>query len=183
MRELALHILDLAQNSIRAAASVIHIELVEHREADRLVLRIGDNGKGIGPEDLPRVTNPFFTSRTTREVGLGLSLLQQAARRSGGELTVKSQLGTGTEVTATFTLSHWDRPPLGDLEGTLISLIVPNPQLELVYEHRCGAQSFRLDTREIKRELGELPLSHPEVVKWLRSCIREGIQELRGGKS
>lgn len=182
MRELALHVLDLVQNSIRAAASLIEIGLLEDPVADRLVLRIVDNGKGIPEEKLSQVTSPFFTSRTTREVGLGLSLLEQAVKLTQGELQLKSKEEQGTELAASFTLSHLDRPPLGDLTGTLMALIVPNPELDFVYEHCCGERCFKLDTREIKRELNGVAINHPEVVKWLRSYVTEGIQQLRGGK-
>lgn len=182
MRELSLHILDIAQNSIAASASLISISIDENPAVDLLTIVISDNGSGIAPKHLNQITDPFYTSRKTREVGLGLALFSQAAWRSGGELKVNSTVGRGTEVTATFRYSHIDRPPLGDLAGTLLGLIVLNPEIDIVYHHQYKAKTFALDTRVIKKELGGVAVNHRAVVSWLKGFIYEGLDDLYGGE-
>lgn len=117
--------------------------------------------------------DPFFTTRTTRRVGLGLSLFREAARRSEGDFELRSQEGEGTEVRATFQLDHIDRPPLGDMAGTLTSLIVGNEDVDYVYTHVIDDRSLELDTREIKEELEGVPIHHPEVIRYLRQILRD----------
>ena len=182
MRELALHILDIAQNSIAAAASLVTISIDEQPGRDLLRIEVADNGRGIPPEELAQITDPFFTSRTTRDVGLGLPLFAQAAERAEGKFEVKSMPGRGTEVTATLRYSHIDRAPLGDLTGTLLGIIVPNPELDLIYTHYYKQKSFLLGTGEIKSTLGRIAISHPEVVSWLRDFIQAGLDDLYGGE-
>ncbi len=135
LRELALHILDIAENSLNAGASLVTIEVLEDIAADQLTIRVIDNGRGMDAETASRVVDPFFTTRTTRKVGLGLPFLKQAAELSNGTLTIDSQVGQGTTVTATFQRSHIDRMPLGDLPGTILTLIVGYPQANFVFRH------------------------------------------------
>ncbi|MEW5723640.1 MAG: ATP-binding protein, partial [Thermodesulfobacteriota bacterium] len=143
-----------------------------------LRLSIRDNGRGIPPEDVPRVSDPFYTSRLTRKVGLGLPLLRQSAEHCEGCFRLASELGKGTLVEAEFRLSHWDRAPLGDMTGTLMSLIVGRPEVDFVYRQKAGGEEFVVDTREIKEALDGLPLSHPEVIGFLRDSLREGLAGL-----
>ena len=171
MKEIALHILDIAQNSITARASHLDITL---EEAERLTLTITDNGTGMSPELLARVSDPFTTTRTTRKMGLGLPLLRLAAEQTGGSLTIESALGKGTTVTAVFVAGHIDCPPLGDMAGTVALLIQGAPELELTYTHRKGDRLSRLDTGELRAVLGpEVSLAEPEVVLWLREYLQE----------
>ncbi|MCK9525883.1 MAG: ATP-binding protein [Limnochordia bacterium] len=181
MRELSLHILDIAQNSIAALASVIEIRIDENPVQDRLTIQITDNGKGIPEQQLAQATDPFFTSRTTRRVGLGLALLARAAEEAQGGLGIRSKVGTGTKVTATFCHSHIDRAPIGDLAGTMLAIIMLNPTTEVVYHHTYLEKTFCIDTRQIKYELGEIAINHPAVVSWLEEALREGIDDLYGG--
>jgi hypothetical protein len=177
MRELSLHILDALQNSLEAGASFIELIIEESLAADRLVITIRDNGRGMSEEQLSRVFDPFFTTRSTRHVGLGIPLFKAAAERCNGDLTISSQLGKGTRLQATFQHSHIDRAPVGDMTGTLLAFILGG-QCDVHYVHQVGDQRFEFGTAEIRAELGDVPLTHPPVRKWLREFIAEGEGEL-----
>ncbi len=151
MEDVSLHVLDIVENSIAASARKISIVIDEDIENDTLVLEIRDDGAGMDEETLRRVTDPFFTTKTVRRVGLGLPMLAQAARESGGDIEIQSKVGEGTKVRATFQYSHPDRKPLGDIAETLSTLILANPEIEFVYEHRKGDKCYRLDSRDIDR--------------------------------
>ena len=153
MKELSLHILDIVQNSIRAEADRIGISIVEDTAADRFTLSVEDNGKGMTVEQVTKAIDPFFTTRTTRRVGLGLSLLKAATERCAGEFKVTSTPGRGTKVTAVFQRSHWDRAPLGDMAATMITLVASNPELDFSYSHRVDEQ-YSFDTAEVRKVLG-----------------------------
>ena len=178
MRELSLHILDIAENGITAGADRIHILLEEARTADLLTIKITDNGQGMPAEKIEKLTDPFVTSRTTRRVGLGLSLLAAAAERCEGRLTVKTAPGAGTEVGVTFRYSHIDRAPVGDMAATITTLIMGNPQIDFVYVHIINDQEFTLDTRELKAEMGSLSLTNPVVIHHLAASIRNSLGQL-----
>ncbi len=153
MEDLSLHILDIVENSIRAKASRIEIKVVEDIRKDLLTIEIKDNGQGIDEETIKKVLDPFFTTRTTRKVGLGLPLLSQAARESGGDVEIESKVGRGTRVKATFGYSHIDRKPLGNMEATLTTLIAGNPETDFIYEHKKDELEYRLDTTEIRARI------------------------------
>ena len=178
MLDLSLHILDIAENGLEAGADLIQIELAVDAAADRLTVRVSDDGRGIPPEDLPHAANAFFTSRTTRRVGLGLSLFKQAAEDAGGSFLLESEPGRGTAVTAVFGLGHLDRPPLGDLVQTLLTLVIGRPDVDFVYRQEIGDRSFVLDTREIKAALEGAPLVDPLVIGFLRQKLRQALNEL-----
>lgn len=171
LRELALHVLDIAENSLNAGASLVTIELIEDVAADRLTIRVADNGRGMDAETAARVVDPFFTTRSTRKLGLGLPFLKQAAEMCNGTLTIDSEIGQGTAVTAIFQRSHIDRMPLGDLPSTILALIVGYPQANFVFRHFIGDKSVQLDTRPIKAELGDIALSEPEVIAYLKAVL------------
>ncbi|MCU0458511.1 MAG: ATP-binding protein [Bacteroidales bacterium] len=179
MKEIALHILDIAQNSIRAEADEIRITLSESLASDTLSLVIADNGKGMDEESCRRATDPYFTSRTTRKVGLGLPLLQMNSGMSGGNLTIESEPGHGTTVTATFRYSHVDRPPLGDVSGTIALLIISNPRINIIYIHGCEGREWSLSTSEIKEILGDDAVTDLSIVSSLREIINENVAEVR----
>lgn len=177
MRELSLHILDLLQNSLEAGASNVLLIIDEDLVNDRLTIIVEDNGRGMDDSQVSRAADPFFTTRTTRHVGLGLPLLAAAAQRCGGELKLESSPGAGTKVTATFQHSHIDRAPLGDIVDTLLAFLLTQSStkpFDLRYRHRVGDREFAFDTEEIKRELEDVPLFHPQVRDWLRNFIAEG---------
>ena len=177
MRELSLHILDALQNSLEAEATSIELIIEDDSAANWLVITVRDDGQGMSEAQVARITDPFFTTRSTRHVGLGVPLFKAAAERCNGSLTVTSQLGKGTVLQATFQHSHIDRAPLGDMTGTLLAFILAG-QCDLHYVHRAGEREFEFDTVEIRAELGDVPLTHPEVRKWLQEFIAEGEGEL-----
>lgn len=167
-----MHIMDIAENGLDAGAGLIKIFIREDSGANLLEIKIADNGRGI-PEDLvSRVDDPFFTTRKARPVGLGMGLLKEASRRCEGEFHVRSRVGEGTEVTAAFKLDHIDLPPRGDLGGALTALIAGNSEADFVYVHRVNGDSIELDTREMRRELGDIPISNPEVLRQISQSIR-----------
>ena len=178
MRELSLHILDAMENSLEAGATVIDVVIEEDLEADRLTITIRDDGRGMSEAQLRRIFDPFFTTRTTRHVGLGIPLFKAAAERCNGDLTIHSQTGEGTTVQATFQHSHIDRAPLGDIAGALLAVILGR-QCDVHYVHRVDGREFEFHTATIRAELAEVPLTHPEVRKWLLEFIAEGEEELR----
>ena len=183
MRELSLHVLDLLQNALEAGATEIALRIEEDSRTDRLELEVADNGRGISPEFVNEVTNPFVTSRTSRRVGLGLPLLKQAAERCGGGLTIESTPGVGTKVKATFQLSHIDRAPLGNMADTLLSVILQEPPVVLRYRHRVDDRWFEFDTAAMAAELGDVPFSYPAVIRWLCEYLAEGFAYVYGGNA
>lgn len=180
MRELSLNLLDIAQNSLTAGASLIELTVEEDPAADRLTLSVTDNGCGMTAEQVRRVTDPFYTTRTTRPVGMGIPLFRMAAEATGGRLSIQSEPGRGTTVTATFGLSHIDRLPLGDVEDTILTLIRLNPDRDFLYRYRVGDREFVLDTRALREILGDVSLNTPEVVDWIDGYLREQTAEFGG---
>lgn len=177
MRDLSMHIMDIVQNSIAAGAARIKVEVCESQTADLVTIIISDDGRGMTPETLEAVRDPFVTSRTTRKVGLGLPMLEQTCVQCGGRLDIQSQPGQGTTITAVMKDSSIDRPPIGDLAGTLVALVVTNENagFELTFTYTNGREPFVLDTAEIKAALDGVPLSEPSVMAWLKDFVREGI--------
>lgn len=151
------------------------IEVDEQQATDKLVLRVTDDGRGMPAELVAMVTDPFFTSRTCRRVGLGLPLLEASTQRCDGHLLVNSEPGRGTVVEATFRLGHIDIPPLGDLGTTLMCAIVGHPEVDILYRHAVNGRTFELDSAAIRSELGEVHLSHPAIIRWLEQYICEGL--------
>ncbi len=178
MQDLSLHILDIVENSLTAGACRVEIRIVEDLATDRLTIEIADNGCGMDKSTVAQVLDPFFTTKNTRRVGLGLPFLKEACRESKGELCLDSEPGKGTMVRATFQHSHIDRKPLGDISETLITLIAGHPEVDLLYEHRKNGAQFIFDTGEIKKGLGRVPLNTSPVLSALRNHIRAGLQEL-----
>lgn len=175
MRDLSLHILDLVQNSVTAGADLIEVGITLDKASDTLTITIQDDGSGMSPELLARVKSPFTTTRTTRPVGLGIPLFMENAEKTGGTLEIWSELGTGTRLTATFGLSHIDRPPMGDLADTFLTLILATPaHPDYVLRMTGGAEDFVFDTREMRQVLGGVPLDTPDVIDWMREALREG---------
>ncbi|WP_065219839.1 MULTISPECIES: ATP-binding protein [Butyricimonas] len=178
MQTLSDHILDIAQNSIRAKASRVEIDLQEDPSTDSLTFTIRDNGCGMDEATLAKVTDPFFTSRTVRKVGLGIPLLKQNAEATGGTLQIESKQGVGTTLEAKFSLTHWDRPPLGDVAGSIVILVSANPDIEFIYRHITEKGCYTFDTEEVKEIMEGVPVNDPEIVMALRQMIRENIKEI-----
>lgn len=179
MRELSLHLLDIAENSIAAGAKNITITIREDTSADRLYITVQDDGKGMDEEMVERVTDPFVTTRTTRKVGLGIPLLKAAAEACNGWLKIHSKVGEGTSLEVEFQRSHIDRMPLGDVAGTFLTLIVGNPQIHWVFRYSVDDEIFELDDQPIKQELQDIPLSDPLVLSYLREMLENGIRSLQ----
>ncbi len=179
MLELALHVLDILQNSVEAGAKHVTLTVIEDEAADRLTITVTDDGCGMDEQTVRRVLNPFYTTRTTRHVGLGLPLYAEAAETAGGGLTVRSQPGMGATVEAVFQLSHPDRQPLGDMAATLLTFLLSGRAPDLVYTHRVSGREFTFDTAAIRAELDGVPLSEPLVAQWLADYIAEGESSLR----
>ncbi len=180
MRELSLNILDIAQNSLAAGATLVTLTVKEDKQADLLRLSVEDNGRGMDAQTLAKVRDPFYTTRTTRKVGMGIPLFRMAAEMTGGRLDIASQPGKGTAVTASFGLSHIDRMPLGDMIGTITALIRLNPEVDFVYRHTVDGRSFQMDTRELREQLGDVPLCEPDVMEWIDSYLKENENQLDG---
>ena len=178
MRELSLNILDIAQNSITAGASLITIEVNESVIDHTLLIGIYDNGKGMSEEQVRSVIDPFFTTRTTRKVGMGIPLFKMAAEQTGGRLEIKSEIGVGTEVRAYFMTDSVDFTPLGDVASTVQMLITMNTDRDFLYKHSVDGKEFVADTREIKEILGDVPLDTYEVSQWLIDFIKENTEVL-----
>ncbi len=179
-RDLSQHLLDIAENGVKAGATQLHITIEENLREDRLALTIQDNGCGMDAQALSQVTDPWFTTRTTRKVGLGIPFLKQAAEMCGGNFAIQSTIGKGTTISATFQYGHIDRPPLGDVVGTLLCMMVGFQGVDVVYRHRVNDHEFTLDTREIREILGEVTFSDPDVLAFLRSNLSEGAAALQG---
>ncbi len=172
MKDLSLHLLDVAKNSVAAGARHVAVTL-EEDEVGWLTLTIADDGRGMSPEFLAQVTDPFTTTRTTRKVGLGLPLLRLTAEQTGGSLAVESTLGAGTTVTARFQRRHLDCPPLGDLAGTVALLIQGSPEMEFTYRHTTPRGEAALSTAELRDILGDVSLAEPEVFAWIQDYLTE----------
>ena len=176
MRELSLNILDIAQNSITANASLITIEVLENTVEHTLLVGIYDNGKGMSEEQVRSVIDPFFTTRTTRKVGMGIPLFKMAAEQTGGSLEIKSELGVGTEIRATFKTDSIDFTPLGEVASTIQMLITMNTDRDFVYNLKVNEKEFVCDTRELKAILGDVPLDTYEVSQWILEFIKENTE-------
>lgn len=181
MQDLSLHLLDLVRNSVRAGATRIRIAILAEVPADLLTLTVDDNGSGMPPEHLETVLDPFSTTRTTRSVGLGLSLLQESAVRTGGRVSIRSAVREGTSVVTTFGLSSIDRPPLGDVGDTLSLLLVSDPDIEYEMEIASGGAAYRFHTGAARRDIPGIPLSDPAVSAWIRDHVNEAVGLILGG--
>ncbi|TVR42812.1 MAG: ATP-binding protein [Bacteroidia bacterium] len=177
MKELSLHILDIVQNAISAEAGGVVVRIEEDTVANTFAISIADNGRGMSREVLERVTDPYYTSRQTRKVGMGIPLLKHSAEQAGGGLTIQSAPGEGTAVEATFVHDHIDRPDLGDIAGVMVLLIGGNPEIRFRYEHEKDGREYVLDTEEVKEVLEDMPISDPAVMKYIREMIRENLAD------
>ncbi len=173
MKELALHILDVAENGIAAGADRISITVEEDPGKNCMTITIEDNGSGVPADVMERITDPFYTTRTTRRVGLGLSLFENTARQCNGALTVDSEPGHGTRVKATFAYDHIDRPPLGDMAATLMTLIYGNPEGDLVYRYRYGEKEIVIDTKDAREKFENRPITDPDAFRYLMDQMEQ----------
>ncbi|MBU1298569.1 MAG: ATP-binding protein [Bacteroidetes bacterium] len=178
MEDLSLHILDIAENSINAGAKNIEIVITDSLSNDLLTIEIKDDGKGIDAEAQQKVMDPFYTTRTTRKVGLGLALLEEAAKDADGQLKLESELGKGTKVYAVFRLSHIDRKPIGNIVDTIVTIIAGNPELNLKFIYKQDDNKFVFDTTEIKNRIGDLEINSIEIIKFIHQYLSENVNKL-----
>ena len=178
MRELSLHIMDVIENGITAGANLITLKISENRKSNLLTIVIADNGGGIPENILEAVMDPFFTTRTTRRVGLGLSLFREASKRCNGEFNISSREGEGTTISATFQLDHIDMVPVGDMARSLSCLIMGNPEVDFLYFHEVNGKSINFDTRHIREELDGVPLNNIEVINYIDKTISESLEKI-----
>jgi anti-sigma regulatory factor (Ser/Thr protein kinase) len=183
MREIALHLLDIAENSAAAESRNVRIEVHEDLHGDQLTVRVSDDGRGMDEETARNVQDPFYTTRTTRHVGLGIPLLKLAAEQAEGRFSLQSEPGLGTRVEAVFRHSHIDRMPLGDLASTFLTALISHPAIHWIFVYQVtdsqgNRMDFTFDDKELKHELGDLSLTEPEVLTFVSSLIEEGIQEI-----
>ena len=181
MRELSLNVMDVAQNSVRAEADLVRITVEESDKEDRLTISIADNGCGMTEDQVRQVIDPFFTTRTTRKVGLGVPLFKLSAEQTGGSFDIQSKVGEGTTTTASYVKSHVDMTPLGDINSTVKILIQCNPQIDFIFTHSADKGSFTLDTRELREVLGDVSLDTPDVLEWIGQYLEENTQNIYGG--
>lgn len=179
MRELSLNILDVTENSLRAGATLVMIDVDVTEQT--ITIRIADNGCGMSADFLARVTDPFTTTRTTRKVGMGLPLIKMEAEMSGGTFDITSTPDVGTTVTTTFDTQHIDRPPMGNLAESIVALLPDLGDTRLIFSYRAFGQNFTLDTDEVKQQLDGVPLSTPEVLVFLKEMTEENITTINGG--
>lgn len=179
MNDLSLHIIDIIQNSLSAGAKRIGLTVKEDSAGDRLTISIEDNGKGMSPEVAAKLEDPFYTTRTTRKVGMGIPLFKQSAIQGGGNLSVESELGKGTVVTAWFGLSNIDRPPLGDVANSFVLMVSANPKIHFTLSYVVNENEYTFDSVEVAEVLGDIELSDVRVIRMLEEMIRENINELK----
>lgn len=179
MKDISLHILDIIQNSIVANASLIEISIVEDDINDLLSISIKDNGKGMSKELCESVTDPYTTTRSTRKVGLGIPLFKQNAERTGGSLTISSQLGVGTTLIAKFVPSNIDCLPLGDIASVIALSSSGNPSVDFIYYHKKNSNLYTFSTLDIKEILGEISIATPSVSKYLKEMIQTNLEEIQ----
>ncbi len=183
MREIALHLLDIAENSVAAQGHNISIEVCENLQSDLLTVSVTDDGRGMNEQTAQQVLDPFYTTRTTRKVGLGIPLLKLAAEMAEGGLSLVTEAGKGARIEASFRHSHIDRMPLGDLATTFLTLLISYPHIHWVFDYRVISKDgqnneYNFDDVELKVELGDMPMTEPDILKFVREMFEEGIQAL-----
>lgn len=178
MQELSLNILDIAQNSIKAKASLIEISIEKFTGDKTMTITITDDGCGMTNEQVAHVIDPFYTTRTTRKVGLGVPFFKMSAEMTGGSFVINSVVGKGTIIQAHYNYENIDMMPVGDIAATIVSLVSVNPNIDFVYLYAIDEQSFRMDTREIRTILEGMPVNSNEVLTFIKEFINENQNEM-----
>ena len=178
MNELSLHILDIVQNSIKANAKLVEIIINEQDVSDTYTITIKDDGHGMDEKTLSEVSDPFFTTRTTRKVGMGTSLFKMAAEMCEGSFTIESAVNVGTTVTTSFKKSHIDRAPLGAIEETITILMLNDSDIDIYYKHLVNDKEYVFDTREVRQVLDGIPFTDYNVIEWVKNNIRDGLNTI-----
>jgi len=179
LQDIAMYILDIGNNSIRAKASFVEISFVESSQLDSCTLKIDDDGCGMSAKQLENVRNPFYTTRNTRKVGLGMSFLDQLASQCNGNLVIESEVGKGTKLTLNYQRSHFDAPPIGDIASSMIALIQADGKMEYLFSYEIDRTNFEFDTKQIKELLDGVSITEPSILLWLKDYIDEGLKRLK----
>ena len=178
MKELSMHVYDLMENSTAANATEVRLTVRDSKKDNVYAFTIEDNGKGMSPEFMAKVTDPYTTSRTTRKVGLGLPLIKMNTTHCGGGMKLQSELGKGTRLDFWFQLDNIDRPPMGDLSGTIVMLCAAHQDIHIIYTHTTDSGEFTFDTEEIKEALDGMDMNDVKVFKWLKEMVQENLEEI-----
>ena len=180
MTELSLNILDIAENSVKAGAPLTEITVEADSAQNLLEISIRDNGCGMTEEQVQRVTDPFYTTRTTRKVGLGVPFFKESAEAAGGSFLIESKVGVGTTVKASYELDNIDRMPMGDLTATIHTLVTMHEEIDFLFTYRVNENEFVLDTRELREILGEISFKEYEVSNYIKDYLKENITSVTG---
>lgn len=178
VEDIGFHLFDLVQNAVAAGARVVRLEIRDAGDDDGLEIVVADDGRGMDERTLLKVQDPFFTSKRFKKVGLGIPLLKATAEVCGGDFSISSRPGHGTRVQARLRRGHLDCPPLGDLEGTLLTLMTSLEGIDLRFAFRSPRGEFSVSSAEARAQAGGLPLSHPDVFRFLKEYIRQGLSSL-----
>ncbi len=176
MEDLSLHILDIIENSINAEAAKIRLTITEDTGKNLFSVEIADNGRGMDEDAVKMAYDPFFTTKAKR-TGLGIPFLADAAREAGGDISIKSEKGKGTTITANFQQNPIDRKPLGDIDKTIAVLIASGPHIDFIFEFRRNDKTYIIDTAEIKEKLGDVPVNDPEIINYIKDGIRQWLKD------
>ncbi len=179
MKDISLHILDIMENSVRGGASRIEVNIKVSDDNHLLIIQIIDNGRGMDQETVAHVNDPFFSTRSTRKIGMGLSLFQQQAEQTGGEFKIKSEQAKGTEVDASFVLNNIDRQPLGDVAGVIVNLSASYPDIDVVFDVSTSAGNYHFSSYEISKILGAVPLNNPDIMLSLKEIIETSLIDIK----
>lgn len=178
MKDLATHILDIAENAVNAGSGNVWIHVLNAQKESKYGIVIQDDGSGMDEATLCRATDPYFTSRKTRKVGMGLPLFKQNAERTDGCCNLYSEPGKGTKVEAVFNTHHLDCPPEGDLADIFVFLLFSHPSIDFTMEYRTDNGEYKISSKEIREVLGETPISHSEIRNYLHEMIGENVKDL-----
>ncbi len=181
MEDLSLHLMDIMQNSVAAGATYVEVEISVDKDRQKLTLCVNDDGRGMSEDTLKKVTNPFYTTRTTRRAGLGIPLFKDAAEIAGGMLEIDSKQGCGTSVTATFDIENIDRKPLGDVPETVVMSIMAYNDMEFHLILKNGESEYIFKTEEIREQIGDIPINDMQVLSFIREMLDEQIKVIFGG--
>ena len=180
MTELSLNILDIAENSVKAGAALTEITVAAESDANLLEIIIRDNGCGMTKEQVNKVIDPFYTTRTTRKVGLGVPFFKESAEAAGGNFSIVSEVGVGTTVKASYELDNIDRMPMGDLTATIHTLVTMHEDMDFLFTYKVNENEFRLDTRELREILGDISFKEYEVSQYIKDYLKENITSVTG---
>jgi len=180
MQDLAMISLELIQNSISAKAKTIDFILTLAQEDGTSTMIIADDGCGMDEATLAKISSPFFTSRTTRKVGLGVAFFKQALQQASGSTTITSALNQGTTITGTWLSDHWDAPPLGNLGEVILILIQSNPDIAVHFSFTFHSSVYTFDSKTLEASIAPVPLSEPAILRWIESEINSNIQHCKG---